>query len=58
MGHTTGLIHTENNAIAVEAGAGMRNAEFDDVADRDVVARLESQEGMLIVELDYLRFLR
>lgn len=48
-------VNTEDHPVAVETGAGMRNAEFEHVADGKVAALGNREEGVLVVEPRYGR---
>jgi hypothetical protein len=52
MAHDAALVDAENETVAIEASAGMRYAELDDIADHHVVASREIEKCVLVVELD------
>jgi hypothetical protein len=54
MAHDALLVQAKYEAIAVQAGAGMRDPKLDDIADLEAVAGRQRQEGMLVVELENL----
>lgn len=49
---------TINQPVAVDGRAGMRDAEFGDIADSEVCLRTDREKAMLIIELGNNRWLR
>jgi len=52
MAHDAALVDAENETVAIEASAGVRYAELDDISDHHVAASRKVEKCVLIVELD------
>ena len=52
MANHAALVDAEDETVAIEASAGMRYAELDDVADHHVGAAREIDKCVLVIELD------